>query len=169
MTDSGHEAAVDPAGPAGTAVQPDSSTVALPAVPFGEWPSPITAAEVASGQVKVSAPMVLGSDAWWQQGLPDEGGRTTVMHSSGGKQTALLAAPWNVRTRVHEYGGRSYLPVPRSATSGAKTAKGYQLLFVNYADQRLYLTGTGTEEPAPLTPDPVTVPATTGGSGTPAT
>ena len=109
MTDSGHEAAVDPAGPAGTAVQPDSSTVALPAVPFGEWPSPITAAEVASGQVKVSAPMVLGSDAWWQQGLPDEGGRTTVMHSSGGKQTALLAAPWNVRTRVHEYGGRRVL------------------------------------------------------------
>jgi dipeptidyl aminopeptidase/acylaminoacyl peptidase len=166
MTDSGHEAAVDPAGPAGTAVQPGSSTVALPAVPFGEWPSPITAAEVASGQVKVSAPMVLGSDAWWQQVLPGEGGRTTVMHSSGGKQTALLAAPWNVRTRVHEYGGRSYLPVRRSATSGTKTAKGYQLLFVNYADQRLYLTGTGTEEPAPLTPDPVTVPAA-GGSGTP--
>ncbi len=111
--------------------------------------------------------MVLGSDAWWQQGLPDEGGRTTVMHSSGGKQTALLAAPWNVRTRVHEYGGRSYLPVPRSATSGTKSAKGYQLLFVNYADQRLYLTGTGTEEPAPLTPDPVTA-ATPGRHAPPA-
>ena len=37
------------------------------------------------------------------------------MHSSGGKQTTLLPAPWNARTRVHEYGGLSYLPIPRSA------------------------------------------------------
>ena len=68
----------------------------------------------------MSAPTVLGSDAWWQQGLPDEGGRTTVMHSSGGKQSALLAAPWNVRTRVHEYGGRPICPCRAPPTSGAK-------------------------------------------------
>ena len=145
MTASGNETA-DPAGPPGTSQQPVNTEVELPAVPFGEWPSPIAAAEVARGQVRVSAPTILGSDAWWQQGLPDEGGRTTVMHSSGGKQTALLAAPWNVRTRVHEYGGRSYLPVPRSVLSGSK-ARGYQILFANYSDQRLYLTGKADEQP----------------------
>ena len=144
----------------------------------------------------VSSPTVIGTDVWWQQEIPAEGGRTTVMHSSGGTPTALLAAPWNARTRVHEYGGRSYLPIPRAALAGqdGKTgqdgrtgqdgkkdqdgkkgaaadqkrgkrtadeaaASGYQILFANYADQRLYLTGPDGAEPSPLTPDPAAVPA----------
>ncbi len=59
-----------------------------------------------------------------RSGLPDEGGRTTVMHGSGGKQTMLLPAPWNARTRVHEYGGLSYLPIPRSALAGQASRQG---------------------------------------------
>jgi dipeptidyl aminopeptidase/acylaminoacyl peptidase len=168
MTERGNEAS-GPAGQAGAAEGQAGTEVpvALPAVPFGEWPSPITAAAVAAGQVRVSSPTVAGDDIWWQQSLPDEGGRTTVMHSSGGQQTALLAAPWNARTRVHEYGGRSYLPIPRAAladSDGGKAAgaapAGYEILFANYADQRLYLTGP-EENPVPLTPDPATLgPAT---------
>jgi dipeptidyl aminopeptidase/acylaminoacyl peptidase len=131
----------------------------------------------------VASPTVIGTDVWWQQGIPAEGGRTTVMHSSGGRPTALLAAPWNARTRVHEYGGRSYLPVPRAALADrdAKTgqegkkgaadqkrgkraadeapASGYQIVFANYADQRLYLTGPDGDGPTALTPDPAAVPA----------
>ena len=173
MTDSGNEAAVGPAGPAGQSEDYVSAEPAVPAVPFGEWPSPITAAQVASGQVRVSSPAVIGSDVWWQQGLPDEGGRTTVMHSRGSQPEMLLAAPWNARTRVHEYGGRSYLPIPSVVLSGQGTAAGdsYQILFANYADQRLYLTGSADDaDPAPLTPDPAEVPAagaggTLGGAG----
>jgi len=164
MTDSGIEPAADPTGSSGTEAGQISAEVAVPAVPFGEWPSPITAAAVARGQVRVSSPTVLGSDVWWQQGLPGEDGRTTVMHSSDGTQTALLPAPWNARTRVHEYGGRSYLPIPPvvldgkdGATDDAAAGR-YQILFANYADQRLYLTGPGGE-PTPLTPDPTSVPA----------
>jgi len=143
--------------------------ITAPAVPFGEWPSPITAAEIASGQPAGTFPVVLGADIWWQQGLPDEGGRTTIMHSSGGKQTAVLPAPWNARTRVHEYGGQSYLPIARSKLPGhAKNARGYEILFANFADQRLYLAGPGTangkEGPRPITPDPATSP-TGSGSG----
>jgi dipeptidyl aminopeptidase/acylaminoacyl peptidase len=129
--------------------------VALPPVRYGEWPSPISAAEIASDHATVSFPIVAGSDVWWQQVRPEESGRTTIMHSSGGRQTSLLPAPWNARTRVHEYGGLSYLPVPR------KSGRGYQLVFANFADQRLYLAGPGTadgkEQPQPITPDPVTV------------
>ncbi len=139
-----------------------------PEVPYGEWPSPISAAEIAHGQVVGSFPTVLGGDAWWQETRPEEGGRTTVMHHAGGKQTALLDAPWDARTRVHEYGGKSYLPIPRSALArgaAAKNARGYQLLFANFADQRLYLTRHGGGDPAPLTPDPAAVP-TDSGSGT---
>jgi dipeptidyl aminopeptidase/acylaminoacyl peptidase len=146
-----------------TAVRP-------PEVPYGQWPSPITAAEVAGGQVTGSFPTVHGSDAWWQETRPQEGGRMTVMHHSGGRRTELLPAPWNARTRVHEYGGRSYLPVPRSALAGAggaKTARGYQIVFANFADQRLYLTGRGKDDPTVLTPDPAAVPYDSGSGSLP--
>src|SRR6266481_7918589 len=115
MTDSGSEVAVDSAVQSGTADAQVDADSAVPAAPFGEWPSPITAAAVASGQATGSFPTVQGADTWWQVGLPDEGGRTTVMHDHGGKQTMLLPSPWNARTRVHEYGGLSYLPIPPSA------------------------------------------------------
>jgi dipeptidyl aminopeptidase/acylaminoacyl peptidase len=169
MTESGSEVAADAAGQSDTASEQVSVDETIPAIPFGEWPSPITAAAVAAGQRTGSFPIVHGSDTWWQIGLPDEGGRTTVMHGSGGKQTMLLPAPWNARTRVHEYGGLSYLPIPRSALAGqhsGKATRGYLLLFANFADQRLYLTtpgvADGKEAPTPLTPDPVT---TTGADG----
>ena len=102
MTDSGNEAAVGPTEPTGHSEDYVGTQAAVPAVPFGEWPSPIAAAQVASGQVRLSSPAVIGRDVWWQQGLPDEGGRTTVMHSDGDEQAMLLGAPWNARTRVHE-------------------------------------------------------------------
>src|SRR5271166_3806951 len=171
MTDSGSHGTVDPTGRSatadaevqtGTQVQADATG---PAVPFGEWPSPIAAADIASSQVAGSFPTVVGSDTWWQVGLPDEGGRTTVMRSSGGKQTMLLPAPWNARTRVHEYGGLSYLPIPRPAVPGQDPGQsgGHLLLFANFADQRLYLVASGvaegTESPTPITPDPAAMRA----------
>ena len=52
---------------------------------------------------------------------------------------------------MHEYGGRSYLPVPSADEPGR-----FDLVFANFADQRLYrLQGAdeGAAEPTPLTPD----------------
>jgi dipeptidyl aminopeptidase/acylaminoacyl peptidase len=139
-------------------------TAAGPAIPFGEWPSPISAVDVARGRLRIAFPTVIDGEVWWQEGRPDEGGRVTVVHrSSGGKKTDLLPAPWNARTRVHEYGGLSYLPVPRAATrpaaTGGRAPRGHAIVFANYADQRLYVAGpeatAGKEQPYPLTPDPV--------------
>jgi dipeptidyl aminopeptidase/acylaminoacyl peptidase len=168
MTDSGIDTRVGPEEPEAT--EEAQAQSALPAVPYGEWPSPITAAEIADGQAAGSFPIAERSDTWWQYSLPEEGGRITIMHSSGGRQSMLLPAPWSARTRVHEYGGLSYLPVPRAALhagqSQARAARGYEILFANFSDQRLYLAGPGTaegrEEPRPITPDPATV---SGGSG----
>ncbi|HUY47021.1 MAG TPA: prolyl oligopeptidase family serine peptidase [Streptosporangiaceae bacterium] len=138
-----------------------------PRVPYGAWPSPITAADVAKGQVLISYPLVTGDDVWWQEGRPGEGGRVTVVHcDAAGRQRALLPSPWNARTRVHEYGGRSYLPVPGRAGNGQAAAADRAIIFANYADQRLYLaadpgdagrTGAGSGPgiaPRPLTPEP---------------
>jgi dipeptidyl aminopeptidase/acylaminoacyl peptidase len=133
-------------------------------VPFGEWPSPITAADVARGRLRISFPTVSGGEVWWQEGRPDEGGRVTVVHrAAGGKLIDLLPAPWNARTRVHEYGGLSYLPVPRAsvrpAAAGGRAPRGHAIVFANYADQRLYVAeadvAEGKQAPWPITPDPV--------------
>jgi dipeptidyl aminopeptidase/acylaminoacyl peptidase len=145
---------------------------AVPAIPFGAWPSPITAADVARSRLRLAYPRVIGSEVWWQETRPEEGGRVTVVHrSAGGKLTDVLPAPWNARTRVHEYGGLSYLPVPRASTqpaaAGGRAPRGHVIMFANYADQRLYVAGPdvaeGQEAPHPITPDPITAdPASTG-------
>jgi dipeptidyl aminopeptidase/acylaminoacyl peptidase len=129
-----------------------------PALPYGTWPSPISAADVAGRQRLISYPLGTGQDVWWQERLPAEGGRVTVVHlGADSRRRSLLPEPWNARTRVHEYGGLSYLPVPgRRGGDGAGTA----IMFANYADQRLYLlepAGPGGQDggdPRPLTPEP---------------
>ena len=57
----------------------------------------------------------------------------------------MLPAPWNVRSRVIEYGGQPW--------AGARAASGGPLVvFVHFADQRLYALRAGRREPRPLTP-----------------
>ncbi|MBG6087986.1 prolyl oligopeptidase family serine peptidase [Actinomadura viridis] len=115
-------------------------------LPYGSWPSPISAADVARARLRLSFPTVYNDDVWWQETRPEEGGRTTVIHLRGGHRTELLQAPWDARTRVHEYGGRSYLPVP--------SGDGYAIVFSNYEDQRLHRLDPGDAKPHPLTPEP---------------
>ncbi len=119
---------------------------------FGTWKSPISAADVARGTVGVTYPSMAGGEVWWQERRPSEGGRTAIMASAGvsGEPRELLPAPWNARNRVHEYGGKSYLPVPSLSLAG-----GFDLVFANFTDQRLYAAGGAVEagiDPLPLTP-----------------
>lgn len=58
-----------------------------------------------------------------------------------GEVIEVLPAPWNARTRVHEYGGR-----PWTVDRGA-------LIFANFADQRLWRVDPGAD-PVALTPEP---------------
>ncbi|HMD26547.1 MAG TPA: S9 family peptidase, partial [Streptosporangiaceae bacterium] len=120
---------------------------------YGTWKSPISAADVARGATKVGFPSFAGEEVWWQESRPAEGGRVTIMASAGpsDEPRELLAAPWYARTRVHEYGGRSYLPVPSAAEPGR-----FDLVFANFTDQRLYrlgAAGADAGDPTPLTPD----------------
>jgi dipeptidyl aminopeptidase/acylaminoacyl peptidase len=88
--------------------------------------------------------MIIGRAVWWQETRPAEGGRQTVVcQGPDGISRDMLPAPWNARTRVHEYGGRSYLPVPGGPFRGST-------VFTNFADQRLYLCPPDGE-PVPLT------------------
>ncbi|WP_417218256.1 prolyl oligopeptidase family serine peptidase [Arthrobacter sp.] len=114
--------------------------------PFGSWPSPITAASLVASSTPVGSPRFVGDSIWWLEGRPAEGGRFTVV-ADGEAHRELVPAPYNVRSRVHEYGGAAWAPVDDGA--------GDRLVFANFADQRVYLhTGDGL---GPLTP--ASVPA----------
>jgi dipeptidyl aminopeptidase/acylaminoacyl peptidase len=116
--------------------------------PFGTWTSPLSAAHVAQAVVRLGFPMVLGDQVWWQETRPTENGRTAVMRRVGGNSSEeVLPAPWNARTRVHECGGRSYLPLPGGTAGPA-------ILFTECADQRIYRLDLSTRDVVPLTPVP---------------
>ena len=114
--------------------------------PYGSWRSPIDARMVAQAGRRLAAPSLAGDGAvWWAEGRPAEGGRVVLMRRApGGEPEDVTPAAFNVRTRVHEYGG------------GAWTLAGDDLvLFVDFADQRLHRMRLG-EEPVPITPQPQT-------------
>lgn len=114
-----------------------------PVAPYGSWPSPISAADVAGGGVVPGFVQVTADGTvCWSELLPAQGGRTTVRRRrADGTVEELLPAPWNARTRVHEYGGRAFLLI------------GDGLVFSSWTDQRLYRVEPGGE-PTPLTPEP---------------
>jgi dipeptidyl aminopeptidase/acylaminoacyl peptidase len=114
--------------------------------PFGTWPSPVTAQVSASQGVRLAAPVVDGGDIYWLEARPAEGGRNVVVrYAAGGVLEEATPAGFNVRSRVHEYGGASYL-VHRGT-----------IFFSNFADQRIYRVDPGVAGTAsaavPITPE----------------
>ena len=107
-------------------------------LPYGSWPSPFTARAIASDSPRIEGARFVGEEVWWGESVPTEAGRITVRRS-GDPETPVLPAPWNARSRVHEYGGGSW-------TTDAAGA----LYFVENADQRIYRLIAGGE-PQPLT------------------
>ncbi|HEY8473940.1 MAG TPA: prolyl oligopeptidase family serine peptidase [Natronosporangium sp.] len=116
--------------------------------PYGEWVSPISAADLTAATRRLGFPALVGEEIWWTEDRPDQAGRTTVLaRRADGRIEELLPAPWGARSRVHEYGGRSVLALPGPA--------GPALVFANFDDQRLYRLDPGADRPVPLTPRPI--------------
>ncbi|MER5844771.1 prolyl oligopeptidase family serine peptidase [Streptomyces prasinus] len=113
-------------------------------LPYGEWPSPIDAATAAAHDGRPEYVGFVGDEVWWTEPRPAEGGRRTlVRRHSDGTEESVLPAPWNVRSRVHEYGGRPWAGFVRDGDP--------LVVFVDFADQRLHRYAPGGE-PRPLTP-----------------
>ncbi|MGV9930956.1 prolyl oligopeptidase family serine peptidase [Streptomyces olivaceoviridis] len=112
--------------------------------PYGSWPSPIDAALAAAHDGRPDWVGFVGDEVWWTEPRPAEGGRRAlVRRRAEGGEESVLPAPWNVRSRVIEYGGRPW--------TGAVRGGRPLIVFVHFADQRLYRYEPGGE-PAPLTP-----------------
>lgn len=94
-------------------------------LPYGSWPSPISAQSLVQGTVGVAELVTDGDDIWWSESRPDEGGRVAIVRRRGSDIEEISPAGANVRTRVHEYGG------------GAWWVDNGDLFYVEMADQRL--------------------------------
>lgn len=113
--------------------------------PYGTWTSPLSAADVAASGVSAQWLGTVGDEVWWAEARTGEGGRVTLVRSrADGTVEDVLPAPWNVRNRVHEYGGRPWLVL------------GDVLVFTHWTDQRVYRRDLTTGETTPLTPEPAT-------------
>jgi len=111
-------------------------------LPYGLWETEITPEKVFSDMVVLSEARAVGNITYWLELRPSEGGRTVlVRRNQDGVQKDITPEGFNLRTRVHEYGG------------GVFTLYNDSLCFVNFEDQRIYYQKTITEEaPIPLTP-----------------
>ncbi|MEY8654223.1 dipeptidyl-peptidase 5 [Brachybacterium paraconglomeratum] len=165
-------------------------------LPYGSWPSPLTADLLATGGTRLGSPRLVGREVWWTEGIATEGGRQAIVRTAGpvalppaegaegsaaatdradgvtaadagpapgvasaaddsqppatsvsADRVTVLPAPFNARSRVHEYGGSSWGVVPAPGPDG----QGPLVVFVNFADQRVHALREG-EQPRPLTP-----------------
>lgn len=109
--------------------------------PYGSWESPITTDLIVAGTVGLGSPHISGDALFWTESRPSEGGRIVLVRRGPDGTIRDVTPPgFNVRTRVHEYGG------------GAFTIDGETVYFSNFADSRLYRQRIG-EEPRPITPE----------------
>jgi dipeptidyl aminopeptidase/acylaminoacyl peptidase len=110
--------------------------------PHGAWTSPIRIDDVVAGVIGLAEPWLDGDDTYWLEARPSEAGRRVLVRGAlDGTAADLTPPPFNVRTRVHEYGGGSY------------TVAGGVIVFSNFADNRLYRLDPGDEPPVAITPE----------------
>ncbi len=109
--------------------------------PYGSWKSPISSDLIVAGTIALGQIALDGDDIYWSELRPMEKGRNVIVRRTpDGKTVDVTPAPFNVRTRVHEYGGGAY-----AVADGT-------IYFSNFADQRLYRQRMG-EEPQAITPE----------------
>lgn len=111
-------------------------------LPYGSWPSPLSASDAAAAAPRFEGAAFVGDEIWWGESVAAEGGRTAVRRrGASGEPEDVLVAPWNARSRVHEYGGGSW-----AARDDGR------LFFVEKTDQRVWAVTAGGD-PVALTHD----------------
>jgi dipeptidyl aminopeptidase/acylaminoacyl peptidase len=95
--------------------------------PYGSWSSPITSDFVVAETIGLADLRIAGRTIYWIEARPTESGRNVlVRRRADGITEDVTPPPYNVRTRVHEYGGAAYV-------IAADT-----VFFSNFADQLLH-------------------------------
>ncbi|MEO0376255.1 MAG: S9 family peptidase, partial [Cyanobacteria bacterium P01_A01_bin.17] len=108
--------------------------------PYGSWKSPITSELIVAGSIGLGDLAIDGDNLYWTELRPTEKGRSVLVQQTAAGKSDVTPAPWNVRSRVHEYGGGAFVINQGTA------------YFTNNSDQRLYRQLEG-QSPEPLTPE----------------
>ena len=109
--------------------------------PFGSWKSPITSDLIVSKTIGLAGVASDKNNIYWLESRPTEKGRNVLVKlSSDGTVEDVTPQPFNIRTRVHEYGGGAYLIEDET------------VYFSNYQDGRVYQQQIG-KSPEVITPE----------------
>jgi len=94
---------------------------------FGSWKSPLSAQHVAGKSIRLGQPRFGDDGVYWTEGRPDDAGRNVIVrYAEHGQTTDLTAAPFDVATRAHEYGGGALAVTPAG------------VFFTHFANQQIY-------------------------------
>ena len=97
-------------------------------VPYGNWPAPVSAADLAAAATSYALLKTDGGAVYWCERRPQEGARTVIVRrTADGRERDVIGKDYSARSKVHEYGGGQF------AVCAGRVA------FVNEADQDLYL------------------------------
>ncbi|MCY4425499.1 MAG: hypothetical protein OXC05_00505 [Halieaceae bacterium] len=108
--------------------------------PYGAWKSPISTDLIVQDAVSLGSIQLDGDDIYWVETRPQEGARNVIVRRTPDcKCRDVTPVPFNVRTRVHEYGGLCFW------------VAGGTVFFSNFADQRVYRQEQNGV-PRPITP-----------------
>ena len=119
--------------------------------PYGSWASPVTSELIVADSIGIGDVVLHGDDIYWtEMRLADNARNVIVRRTPDGAARDITPPEYNVRTRVHEYGGGAFCV---TGPGGA----GSTLYFSNFADQRIYrqvVSASGeVGAPRPLTPE----------------
>ena len=112
--------------------------------PYGSWESPVTVdLLIGGGTVGLGSVDASDDGIYWTESRPHEQGRTAlVFRPHGGDPVDVVPPGFNVRTRVHEYGG------------GAYWRHGTTVWCSSFEDGRVYRFDRPGDDPQPVTPEP---------------
>lgn len=62
-------------------------------IPYGSWPSPLSAARVTAGALRLDQIQLDGDDVYWIEGRASEGGRNVIVRRSPDGDIADVTPP----------------------------------------------------------------------------
>ncbi|BFM07974.1 S9 family peptidase [Halioxenophilus aromaticivorans] len=105
-------------------------------MPYGSWPSQISAQQLVAQSLRLAEPRLAGDYLFWLETRPEEKGRNCIVRCKpGGAPEDVLQAPLSARSKVNEYGGGSFCVFQNT------------VFFVLADDQRIYRLDLAAKKP----------------------
>ncbi|MGH7187032.1 MAG: S9 family peptidase, partial [Pseudomonadota bacterium] len=106
--------------------------------PYGAWVSPVSVELMTEAAIGLSGLSVNGHDLYWLEARPNENGRTVLCRRrADGEIEDLTPPPFNVGSRVHEYGGGAYGVAARVVVFSERTDGSVWLIEAGAAPRRI--------------------------------